>query len=124
MTVEELLLPRYKVIADYPDCPYVVGVIIHCEIDPEGGNYLNVADYWVYHPEKYPHIFQPLQWWEERKLEDMPEYVNYNGGIYKVESPLTIIDGYIYTEGAVIECQLKLSLPATISEYESFINKL
>ena len=111
MTVEELLKPRWKVIADYPKSQFKVGEIIESKTG------------FLYCFEDYPHLFQPLQWWEERKLEDMPEYVNYNGGIYKVESPLTIIDGYIYTEGAVIECQLKLSLPATISEYESYKQK-
>lgn len=71
LTKEELLKPRYLVTADYPCAILEVGQII---------NTYESAMTYVTESEKaclkdYPHLFQPLQWWEERKPEDMPEHV-------------------------------------------------
>lgn len=71
MTKEELLKPRYKVIADYPCAILEVGQII---------NTYESAMAYVTESEKaclkdYPHLFRLLQWWEDRKPEEMPEYV-------------------------------------------------
>lgn len=71
LTKEELLKPRYKVVADYPrphNHPYFgMGEIIEA-ITPEDIEYFN----------KYKALFQPLPWWSDRKPEDMPEYVRYS----------------------------------------------
>lgn len=68
MTAKELLKPRFEVIADYPNpkdyCYFPVGEIIKIE-SLEDINYL----------EKYPHLFRKLNWWEHRKIEDMPKKV-------------------------------------------------
>ena len=69
MTVEELLIPRYKVTADYPgmDDSYEIGEVLKPA-------YTGIVD-------AYPHLFRKLNWWEERNVEDMPEYVKIiNGG--------------------------------------------
>lgn len=66
MTNEELLIPRFKVIADYPDNPLPVGEIIEGSLAPEGG-----PDW----KEKFPHIFIKLKWWENRKQQDMPDFL-------------------------------------------------
>lgn len=75
MTTEELMKPRYKVIADYPKCHYNVGDII----EPIGGDnwdcYANPTLGGLTNPDKYRHLFEPLPWWKERKVEEMPEYV-------------------------------------------------
>jgi hypothetical protein len=71
MTVEELLKPRYKVIADYPDSEKFckVGEILDRNWawhDGEGNERL---------VSEYPHLFKKLEWWEDRRIEDMPVYV-------------------------------------------------
>lgn len=63
MSTEELMKVRYKVIADYPgmDDFYKIGEIIQPRYPIHYGS--------------YPHIFKKLEWWEERKESDMPQYV-------------------------------------------------
>lgn len=73
MTSQELLKPRYKVIADYPNNEFKVGTILDInsckyEDDDNKGNILwKISD--------FPHLFKKLQWWEYRKIEDMPDYI-------------------------------------------------
>lgn len=87
MTPEELLRPRYKVVATWPCMqlePFRLGQIVtlqpHKEEDAEGFIYMP----YMHKPGKFmwqsfftlfPHLFKELQWWEERKPEEMPEYV-------------------------------------------------
>jgi hypothetical protein len=59
---------RIKVIADYPGNPESVGFIY------QGDEW---AESWYKEMEQYPHLFQPLQWWQDRKPEEMPEYVKF-----------------------------------------------
>ncbi len=80
MTKEELLKPRYKVIADYPNSRYQVGRVVdfifkhggwrHEYVTHEGLDYDYVSTF-----EEYPHIFKKLEWWEERDEKDIPDYV-------------------------------------------------
>lgn len=83
-----LLAPRYKVIADWPLSELSetrIGQIFEITIT-------DVATLDVVLPlyDKYPHLFRKLEWWEERKPEEMPEYAydNENGGIGKVRRVL------------------------------------
>lgn len=82
MTKEELLKPRFKCISDFPGNEWFEvgeiyevgfnGVIVKEEIRKwDKDNYI------ITQPEKYPAIFLKLNWWEERKLEDMPKYVKW-----------------------------------------------
>src|SRR6185503_13287789 len=66
--VEDLLKPRYKVIADYPDSEYNVGEIICNMITVQNSEWFD----------QYPHIFKKLEWWEERKESEMPDYVSFS----------------------------------------------
>lgn len=65
MKAEQLMKPRFEVIADYPypknHYYYNVGDIIECDIDRH--------HYWS----QYPHLFKKLNWWEHRKAEEMPK---------------------------------------------------
>jgi len=81
MTAEKLLLPRFEVIADYPNANYKVGDILemkaftsnkyfHNSDDIFVGNFFTQADL-----ENYPHLFKKIKWWEHRKAEDMPKKV-------------------------------------------------
>ena len=136
MTAEQLLKKRYKVIADWPkndDCN--VGDIL--ELSAEyGGEQLyrfgeaqslwSVSDF-----KQYPHLFKELQWWEDRKPEDMPEYLSglksirkaisyeYHGGTLddnKTEYPSVLF------EGDSVWCPIWMFQPATESEYLNYIN--
>jgi hypothetical protein len=76
MTAEELLKPRFEVIADFPLLKNKVGEIIiakkpywRIELDFLFLNSSNIS------PEAYPHLFRKLNWWEHRKIEDMPKKV-------------------------------------------------
>lgn len=79
MTASELLKPRFEVIAEYPRCPFKKGTILKLISD------LKLKD-WYEDEEQtdmtkgifikpYPHLYKPLNWWEHRKVEDMPKKV-------------------------------------------------
>ena len=72
MTVEQLMQPRYKVIADYPNSIYKIGEIVQ----QFGKDFFNTAFF-----EKYPQLFSKLEWWQDRKPEDMPRYIKDKNGI-------------------------------------------
>lgn len=104
MSIEDLLRPRIKVIADFWDNPFGVGQILTM-LMMKGGKY---AGEWVYKwiDEKnnqgaslkrlsdfkqFPHLFKELEWHEERKSEEMPyavnvqntDYFSWENGVYK-----------------------------------------
>ena len=66
MNAKELMQPRFKVISDYPDPkdhPYFkIGEVINTITDED-----------VFYFEKYSDLFKKLNWFEERKKEDMPK---------------------------------------------------
>lgn len=72
MTKERLLAPRYKVIANFPGSQLYLNQIIELHY-----NINSVVEGQIKFYDQYPHLFQKLKWWEERKLEDMPDYVSY-----------------------------------------------
>jgi hypothetical protein len=68
--------------------------------------------------DKYPHLFQPLPWWSDRKVEDMPEYLNCPSRkmFFRVErwhKSYFIIDGRQ-------KMQYGNYIPATREEYEQW----
>lgn len=65
--IEILLKPRYKVIALWPGTDYDLGNIV---FDPSPANQKNFFFF-----DNYPHLFQPLSWWQEREVGEMPEYM-------------------------------------------------
>lgn len=73
LSPQELLKPRYKCIADWPFMPRHIKV----------GEL--VAEVFIIKAAKYPHLFKKLEWWEERKPEDMPEYLKIHKFPYKGE---------------------------------------
>lgn len=118
MTTEELLKPRYKVIAEYPQSYLKVGDIFEAD---------NVTKFMA----NYPHLFKPLAWWEERKVEDMPEYVKYRNKVWQVNWEIWLAEFKPrYTkESNRTDSDLALSwhynsadfLPATLTEYSDYI---
>lgn len=73
--IEKLLLPRFEVIADYPNSNWSIGEII-----TDAGEFSTKHIY-----RKYPHLFRELKWWEKRGASELPEYFNYKGSIFKVK---------------------------------------
>jgi hypothetical protein len=76
MTTEELLRPRYKVIATWPDMGNTqnhVGQIITL-IKTKKDEWARITFKVTYYEQffkEYPHLFKPLQWWEDRKPEEV-----------------------------------------------------
>jgi len=139
MTPEDLLKPRYKVIAGYPDMPFEVGEIIIEEnlgatINPfyQVGRFGFSNSPSLYYPEKYPSNFRLLKWWEERKPEEMAAYVKDIGHntYHKVDrydeagkfstAMRMVIEPHSW---AVIENVMCFFEPATESEYLNSLNK-
>lgn len=134
--VAELLKPRYKVIADYPDNQLPVGGILikHSHIDdwlrlvgaPHGLIGIRESV-----PENYPHLFRKLEWWEERQESEMPDFLKYKiydyGDnkyyIYPVQDWNLKINS-VKVDKHIIDLSnyLKDKLPATKEEYESYFN--
>lgn len=81
MSTEELLMPRYKVIADYPGNKFIIGDILTFvrEVAQSYDLWVNQNGLQITynHFGKYPHIFQPLPWWSDREPQDLPEYLEW-----------------------------------------------
>lgn len=90
MTAEELLKPRFKVIANYPCSMHKLGDVIE--------TYESAMSYAVEIDDvsekvcllDYPQIFKKMHWWEERTVEQMPKRVKSladdKGTVYEIES--------------------------------------
>ncbi len=131
MTKEEtLMLPRYKVIADWPG---VAGEVIAGQILTLDDEFVDDL-YWVggepFTEDKlkdYPHLFKKLEWWEERSPEEMPKFVkcimgNCIGRFYKVAAPSQ--NGRVWHNDNEIEhwhltSYAKFYIPITEEEYNN-----
>jgi hypothetical protein len=136
MTTEELLRPRYKVIADYPGSIFTTSDIVEFIKDT---NDPRRSVFWLVNKkvstgqsheffEHYPHLFRKLQWWEERKDGDI-EYVKRSGRVFKF-SGIELWDTYPEKIGAFFlvigeydEIASNGSEPATHEEYLQYINR-
>lgn len=122
-SVEQLLQPRFKIIASWPRSGFPVGLVFT-------GNVLTDLQKSVIECEQYPHIFQRLEWWEERKIDELPEFVHETGG--GIKKALYAHDGIfirLQTEDggnwAVIRDVMCFFYPATKEEYDRFmLNKV
>ena len=120
MTKEQLLKPRWKVIADYPGALHNVGYIIQAY--ENGVAYLVEGD--SYSMNDFPALFKRLKWHEDRELSDMPEYVKStlnNDHVYKVKFFKEDCCITKSPSGRKLSCIFLL--PATVEEYDYFIQK-
>lgn len=128
MTPEELLKPRYKVIADYPGCSCEVGTIL---IPDESGELMNkkagyswsVTRVLEKDVKKFSHLVQKLEWFQERKPEEMPEYVKSipeKKGYYEVKKVKQRDGVFIEFDEKFTEWRVDHCLPATLEEYNAY----
>lgn len=120
MSNEDLLKPRCKVIAPYPEQKDKVGYIY------EGNNW---AKYWWEEMDRCPNIFKVLAWWEEREWDEMPKYLKYKISGFPVD--FVVYPAAFSKEGEGWTCHVEKSiiphgnylndkLPATEAEYLSY----
>src|SRR5690242_8402110 len=120
---EDLMKPRYEVIAQYPASPFPDGTIL-----PDGRQVIKeLTKQMCAFYDKYPHLFKRLKWWEKRKPEEMPEYVKYKHGntIFKISDADEIYpEGFMFDK-ALTEHHIHYNqcLPATLLDYQKFINQ-
>lgn len=82
LSAEELMYPRWELVAYYPFCSIRLGEII-TELPTDDDAYERIFVYGTrkpfrkinFCPEDYPHLFKKLNWWEHRSEEDMPKKV-------------------------------------------------
>lgn len=87
LSKEELLRPRYKVIANYPGTRYKIGMILKYDDGMQNFDTPNKFSL-------YPAIFEQIHWWQYRIKEDMPSFLKYpSGNIYKVTEWVITDDG-------------------------------
>jgi len=121
MSIEELLKPRWKVIVTFPDNRnYEVGSVL----DRDWCRYVNDEDESegvIWKISDFPHLFKKLEWWEERKVDDMPEYIKpirAQQYIFKVYTIVGDIVSFANKNGGFSIDKLLVFLPATKEEYE------
>ncbi len=137
MTVEELLKPRYKLISDYPGNQYLaIGDIIELKeqwptkwfTETLGSN----DDAFTFSEamlDKCNANFRKLDWWEERKLEDMPEYVKRPPEMKFLSNTVFKIDSWDETASVGwcsdhrINVRVDQCIPATEEDFLNQLNK-
>jgi hypothetical protein len=141
MTPEQLLVKRVQVSKlGYPNCLFKKGEILTRYEHPNTIWVGQTAKHPVFYRDQtgkheisestvnqYPHLFRRLNWWEFRKLRDMPEYLKMGNVIYPVKyhdpndlSVCTALDdfgGYLYLTAEPLE-------PATLDEFQFYQNSL
>lgn len=126
MTTEQLLTPRYKVIAEWPDNTFDIGQIL-TESDMvedwlQTDNFLH--GFKLSEVEKYPHLFQKLEWHEDRNAGELPMYVKTGSGnrVAKAKFDLTETSAYyMFLDDEIHPYSPFGWLPADESEYQQYL---
>jgi hypothetical protein len=128
MTTEELLRPRYKVAIPYPGSIFKVGQIVEKHPYASGKYYIPSL---LEDPEKFPEIFKPLHWSDDRMVEDMPQYVRsiqqeYDfglrvGAVVKVKKWVLLSETLYVVQSPNHEYHPSCLIPATKEEYEAYL---
>lgn len=143
--IEQLMRPRWKIVADYPHSPLPAGSLLDGNGESFCVSRTHYQDFGELHsqnnymPEAYlygfPHLFRKLEWWEERAVEEMPEYVKLNpdntsGGpeVFKVLAVKKFVDGIGICHTAPPDesnpfeefVSAQYFLPATLADYLTY----
>lgn len=121
MNKEELLKPRYKLISDFPGNWNKVGDVLEADTLYMDGETFTMGD--------YPAIFDRLEWWEERKKEELPQYVLLGDIVWNISEWSTnwVVphadpddsDGKYFS--VLWHFRKKEAIPATEQEYNDYI---
>lgn len=131
----DLMAPRYKVIADYPDNPFSVNdILVEIDLGAKFNNYYQKGRFGfpnspsICRPDKWPLNFQKIEWWQERKPEEMPEYVKYikEYNHHELNSIHKVIKYQPDHGGVAVEKEFMFTytgnyIPATKEEYDQYI---
>jgi len=129
MNAQELMKPRFEVIADYPNCPFKVKDLIYNKFKYIFGTDNTNQVLTLKDIEKYPHLFKKLNWWDKRNIEDMPTYIKSESQVVKPKWEMEEWRGKKYwraydLEAAKYNMSLSFKLdyfePATEQEYLEF----
>lgn len=130
----KLMWPRFVAIGKngehYPGSPFKVGQVIEMRpIHPYSG-YSAMVNNRVVSPEyfeKYPHLFEPINWWDKLNNDEMPKYLQRgvkDKQVFKVECyDYSNDDILVKLEGRINKVMLEMLIPATEAEYLAYINK-
>jgi len=128
-SIEQLLKPRYKVIADYPSNDFEIGQIL---IESNTVEDWLQTDNWLHGiklsaAKAYPHLFKQLSWWEEREVGELigliVKKISYPFTITKVNAPISIDGRFFVWDNMKNSAPFEDYLPATEAEYLTYINK-
>lgn len=111
--VQELLKPRYKVVALWPSTDFVLGQII-----------TNLGESAIRYYDEWPHLFKKLEWWRGRKIEEMPEYLKLRGQNWVFKPIKYLLPFEVICpdeETKTFTHQLQNFIPATETEYLSYL---
>lgn len=137
LTPDQLLQPRYKVIADYPNRPMAIPIGHILTLDKFGAGkwWHEYTDNEPIHidegSERFPAILSKMEWWEDRQPGELPQYMKseyynkvikcewrtYEGGI---QGRSNINDEWIDIES----CVSFQSVPATETEFITYQNSI
>jgi hypothetical protein len=87
LSVENLMQERWKCIAGYPK-GRIAGTILERHEDDDYFNVGGKSDAYYVSPNylnEFPHLFQKLEWYEERAIEDLPLYLKSPFWVAKVK---------------------------------------
>lgn len=134
LTIEQLLQPRYRVIATYPLMPCKMGEIISFKdgkaVIADTGHFYSETSAQTF--ALYPHLFELCHWSDNRLKGEFPEYVAFTPKfkpeiIYKVSNVfLNSAEHVVFVECEDENDTYPPSLfqrPATKEEYEAYKNK-
>ena len=132
MDKRKLLEYRFKVIADYPHSKWDVGQTVVLSTTKYGEPVYEWAEHDGMYSEgvlfftEYPQIFRPMEWWEERAIEDLPDYVKYQKLIYKAKDKFlaSVRCEAQSFDGKGLDADWGSCLPATEEEYLSSLAQL
>lgn len=149
MSKDELMNPRYKVIADFWDNPFYIGQVLTFKIlrepilppleELESGNvtkYLYTefiamsdggsASYCEKSFSQYPNLFKELKWWEERDETDLPKYAlsKTSGHVLKLTAKDCRNGFFMNAETHYDKWWMNHFIPASESEYLEYQRKV
>lgn len=127
LTKQQLLIPRVLCIGtedgkqNYPKSLFKSGQVLELDnISHDGRNCYVVPSYDIDYFLSYPNCFNPLPWWYGRTVEELPEYLNIDGGVFKVDMYDFGNDVvYVFTI-TVVPVLLRQCTPADESEYQEY----